>query len=272
MQRWRRAVWLSDMVDERARFVARELLPRAATDAYRLRDDTGTVIVRHRRDGGSRDAFVLHEVVRGGDYDLPADVVAALADAARPLRVVDLGANVGYFTLRLLGRYPDAHVVAFEPDRSNVAVLRAALRRNGVERGVEIIEACAATADGSVGFIDGLECESRVALDGEAAAATVPALDVFPYLDGADLVKIDIEGSEWDLLADPRLGDALPRVIVLEYHSARCPAENAKRAAADRLTGLGYEVRHAQPDAAPDSGPFWGAGVIWAVSPRPRNA
>jgi hypothetical protein len=54
--------------------------------------------------------------------------------------------------------------------------------------------------------------------------------------------------------------------MVLEWHSWQCPAPNAKRFVTDRLMELGYEVRHAHPDAAPDFEPFWGAGVVWARS------
>jgi hypothetical protein len=81
-------------------------------------------------------------------------------------------------------------------------------------------------------------------------------------------VKTDVEGAEWALLTDDRFGDARPRAIVMEYHSAGCPADNAKRFATDRLTQLGYEVQAASSDANPGSGRFWGSGMLWAWVPE----
>ena len=51
-----------------------------------------------------------------------------------------------------------------------------------------------------------------------AARSKSPRVDVFPYLAAADLVKIDIEGSEWEILADARFAGIAARVLVLEYH------------------------------------------------------
>jgi len=243
--------------------MARELLQRPTVARYRLRDVPAVVPIRHGRAGiaGSADAFVLHEVFRSRLYEPPEPVAASL-DLAKPgPRVVDLGANLGFFSLFTLLRYPSAEITAFEPDPENALLLREVLRRNGVDHGVELIEACAATEDGWLRFATGNGCESRVDSDGEARAE---ARDVFPYLCGVDLLKIDIEGAEWPLLADERLAEALPGAILLEYHSIGCPGDNAKREATDRLKELGYTVVHGQPELVPDDRPFWGCGVLWA--------
>jgi len=176
--------------------------------------------------------------------------------------VVDLGANLGIFTVLVLSRYPQARVTAFEPDQENAALLRATLRRNQFDGNVNVVEACAHTADGSLRFVGGEGCQSRVAFDEEGE--DVPAIDVFPHLADVDLLKIDIEGAEWPLLADERFTEAGPGAIVLEYHSAGCPGDNAKREASHRLEEMGYEVHHPHPAAAPSEGPFWGAAVLWA--------
>lgn len=261
---WRRAVWLSGSVRERRRFVAMELLQRRRTRHYRLRELPAVVPIRHGRPGtsGSADAFVLHEVFAGGLYDPSPELDAWLASQPGGPRVVDLGANLGFFTLRTLSRYPAARVTAFEPDPENARLLEEVLRRNGVSERVEVVEACAGTVDGWTGFAGGLGCESHV-VAAEDGAVRVPVRDVFAHLGHVDLLKIDIEGSEWPLLADPRLGEVLPAAIVLEYHSIDCPAPNAKREAASCLERLGYTVDHRQSDL-PDDEPFWGCGVLWA--------
>src|SRR5262249_22346411 len=104
----RRASWLSRGVRESRRFVARKMLQRPMVARYHLRDMHAVVPIRHGRGGlaGSADAFVLHEVFRSRDYDPPEQVGAALAAAVPGPRVVDLGANLGFFSLLTLTRYP----------------------------------------------------------------------------------------------------------------------------------------------------------------------
>src|SRR5436190_4301118 len=129
-QRVQRARFLSRSVRERGRFVARELLPRRAVSRYRLREGDTTVSLRHHEHGlsaGSGDAWTLYEVFRSVDYRFPDPVVAALEERGSELRLVDIGANVGFFTLATLRRYPRAQVTAFEPDTANAALLRSNL-------------------------------------------------------------------------------------------------------------------------------------------------
>ena len=59
-------------------------------------------------------------------------------------------------------------------------------------------------------------------MDGEAREH-VKSLDVFPYLAESDFVKMDIEGSEWQLIADRRFADVPAAVLVVEWHSEGCP-------------------------------------------------
>ncbi|MBA3508594.1 MAG: hypothetical protein H0T19_00705, partial [Thermoleophilaceae bacterium] len=76
-------------VTSSAAFVAREATGRGGTFAYRLRDAPHlSVLVRH----GRGDAVTLGEVFHERDYEPPAEL-----PAIRPGRIVDLGANVGYF-------------------------------------------------------------------------------------------------------------------------------------------------------------------------------
>jgi FkbM family methyltransferase len=247
-------------VRERWRFALRHGLGGAPAATYHLR--SGGLIARVRHDG-SNDAWVLHEVFRGGDYDPPRP----LGELVRrePRRIVDLGTNVGYFSLRMLANYPGTTVVGFEPDVSNAASVREAIRRNRLEERWQLVEAAASTDDGELLFHGGFGSKSRQARPGEEeGAVAVPARDVFPYLDDVDLLKMDIEGGEWGILADPRFAGAAPPAIVLEYHSLMCPQDNPRRAVKELLANAGYAVEPAASDSNPDDGPFWGVGVIWA--------
>ena len=115
-----------------------------------------------------------------------------------------------------------ADITAFEPARESVPIYRQ--WAHGREH-VTFIEAAAATADGTMRFADGFGGGSHVATEG--AGIEVPAVDVYPHLRDADFVKIDIEGGEWPILADPRLADLDDLVLVMEYH--RSPGAVAAR-------------------------------------------
>ena len=83
------------------------------------------------------------------------------------------------------------------------------------------------------------------------------AVDVFEHTNGVDLLKIDVEGAEWPLLADPRFGDVSADVVVLEYHSDGCPHSDPAAAAEAALIAAGYEI------VPGTTKPAYGAGVLW---------
>jgi hypothetical protein len=105
--------------------------------------------------------------------------------------------------------------------------------------------------------------DSHIAFDDREAAIEVRAIDVLPCMAHADLVKIDIEGSEWDILADPRLADLGTTVVVMEWHAFRSPTPDAHDAATQLLRDAGFTVDgidHGYPH-----GTVW----AWKVAPAP---
>ena len=200
-------------VKERLRFLAREFLRRRVVGAYRLRGSGAVVHVRH----GTADVAALGEVFYERQYDPPEAVAAFLAGLGDPPAILDLGANVGYFTLFASFGFPGSRIVAFEPDRANVELMRRTVEANGLE--VELVDAAAFTSDGEVPFVQGDFTLSRIDEGGEPVAA----VDVVARLAEFDLAKIDIEGGEWALMADPRFADAGPRALALEFHPHLAP-------------------------------------------------
>jgi FkbM family methyltransferase len=148
-----------------------------------------------------------------------------------------------------------------EADPGNAAVHRSTIEANGLQERWELVEGFASTSPGIVRFAAGEHATSHAA-DREEEWLEVSAVDVFPQLAGADLLKIDIEGAEWDLLADPRFRQTPPRVVVLEYHQQGCPEPDAAAAAERALRGAGFDVVHAGRK------PQFGAGLLWAFAPR----
>lgn len=170
--------------------------------------------------------------------------------------IVDLGANIGLFGAFILGRFPDARVTGFEPEPSNAVLHRRTIAAND-GASWELVEAAAATVDGTVQFTAGGSTTGHVG-DGNL---TVVSVDVFSYLEGVDLLKIDIEGAEWALLADPRFAGVSARAVALEYHPRGCPSSDARAAAHETLRAAGYDtVDHDSPSFAG----LANQGMVWA--------
>jgi len=239
------------LVEDPTRFVLREITG-AGPSCYRLRSSGLHICLRHR----TPDGYALDQALLEDHFALPDPVLVVLKGRVGPLRVLDLGANIGLFGVAVLAHFPDAEFVSFEPETSNALVLRAVVAANGREDRWQVVEACAAARDGTVAFEVGGFGISRVVESG-AEAIEMPAKDVFPYLREADLVKIDIEGAEWEILEDPRLSETTASAIHVEYHARLGAGQNPAGHARGLLERAGYCVfpfrRHGERE-----------GILWA--------
>jgi FkbM family methyltransferase len=255
------------LVREPARYALRELSRRPVRSRYRLRASPSTqVVLRH--DVG--DSYTFEEIFVSRSYALPERARRALSGEVH-LKVADLGANVGLFSLFLFGEYPDARIVAFEPDPENAAVAAACMDLNGRRGQWELVQACAGTRDGEVAFAStrsGLSLVSPHVVDAAADGdITVSTRDVFPLLADVDLIKIDIEGGEWDLLSDPRFSALPARALALEYHPHLCPAPDPRTLVTALLRGAGWELHEVFHN--PDPPLLHGSGMFWAWRAAP---
>jgi FkbM family methyltransferase len=230
-------------------FVARELARRSGLFAYTLRGVGAKVVVRH----GTADVVTLGEVFHERDYEPPAEM-----PAIDPRLIVDLGANVGYFGAFALERWPEASVIAYEPDPSNAAVHARAMAVNRFGPRWELRRAAAAARTGELRFRATGDALSHASDTGNVLVA---GEDVLPLIARADLVKLDIEGGEWDILADARFAAHPPASLVLEYHphGSAGPDPQAAALAHLRAAGLtGTATIFARAD---------GYGMLWAWQP-----
>jgi FkbM family methyltransferase len=229
------AVALGRLVRETPRFIGNELRGAGGVRSYTLSRSGHQALLRH----GTVDVWTFNELFLLELYKPPPPVAAMLARVREPV-VLDLGANIGLFGLDAQQRYPGAHITAYEPDAVSARIHREVIARNDAHASWRLVEACAGPRAGSVTFLPGQETESRIIDTPTPESVTLPMVDVLPAFADADLVKLDIEGGEWALLADRRFASA--RAVVLEYHPPGCPEPDTHSAARRLLEGHGLKV------------------------------
>ncbi len=131
-----------------------------------------------------------------------------------PKTVLDIGANIGFFSLRASQLWPEAHITAYEP----MPQLQESLVKNS--RGRFYVNDSAIRSFTGVGEMlegDCMTTSSFYDLGRQSKTpCTVNCLDA-AGLDSAEFVKIDTEGCEWEILQ--RLDLSNTKAIALEYHS-----------------------------------------------------
>jgi FkbM family methyltransferase len=243
------------------RFAFNELRHGSVTASYRLRGGDVSIVVRHH----TPDVLVLDEIFSQCEYELPAAVEQVLGEGPSPLTIVDLGANIGLFGAFALTRYPDANILAIEADPANAAIHARAIEANVDGKRWRLIQAAAATAQGTARFSSGGFSLSHAAGDREDGIE-VAAEDALPHIVDADFVKIDIEGAEWKLLADARFARTRARAVVLEYHPESCPSSDPKAEATRALVRAGFEVTEGRTK------PQFGTGILWGWRQRQAHS
>jgi FkbM family methyltransferase len=146
---------------------------------------------------------------------------------------LDVGANVGYYTLHFAKRVgPRGRVFAFEPDPRNAARLRRNIALNGFDSFASVMEAAVSDRDGRATLHRSEDAHSGwgslTAHVRETSAVEVPVttLDSFlraERLDRVHLLKVDVEGSEIELLRGARrsLESRLIAHLFIEFNGVR---------------------------------------------------
>jgi FkbM family methyltransferase len=248
------------LVDRTPTFVARELLHSHAIHTYRLRASGLRVTLQH----GTPDVYGLDQTFYQGMFDLPPAAAAALDGLGHAPVGLDLGGNIGLFGLWMFARFPAGSLTAFEPDPRNARLLSTTIRANRLQERWRLIEAAVGTDSGEVRFAAGEFGTSHITSSpDDTGTLTVPLVDVFDHTSAVDLLKIDIEGAEWEILEDTRFGAVPASVIALDYHGQGCPEDDPHRAAERLMTGWGFQVQAVSQESA-SGGMLW----CWRVSAR----
>jgi FkbM family methyltransferase len=197
---------------------------------FRLRN--GRVITLRGSTRAHLNEIFLHRV-----YDVPG------LDLARCRRILDLGANMGLFSIYAASASPSAVIHCFEPASANFAILERNLSANGLRA-----QAHRLAVSGSPGqrrlSVAGRSGQYSLAGQ-EGPFETVDCVDLSEALrlmgggEACDFLKMDIEGEELSiLLTTPAESLHRIRAMAMEWHH---PADRLMEVTR-RLQALGFET------------------------------
>ena len=210
---------------------------------------------------GRSDLFA--RVVVDGEYEPRlARTFAQFIDPHRD--IVDVGANIGFYSVLGARRNADRRVLAVEPNPEALRRLRTNIERNSIAERVIVFEGVAGAAPGvaELHVIDGMEEYSSVGAIAHASVArkatrTIPVavetidrlVEIHRLQPG--LIKIDVEGAEGLVLAGAeRTLNRLKPTLLAEFSPAllaKMGTDPARLLAT--LRGAGYRVVDAENEA-----------------------
>jgi FkbM family methyltransferase len=161
------------------------------------------------------DVSTLSEMLNIAEYDL---------DLPLPPRViVDAGANIGLTSVFYANKYPNARVIAIEPERSNYQLLE----KNAADyANITCVRAALWRSDTTVTIADpgsgnwGFQMVEKAgkARSSEVEGITVDSLMVRLGIDYIDFFRVDIEGAEQEVFGNASPWIDRVGVIAIELH------------------------------------------------------
>jgi FkbM family methyltransferase len=167
-------------------------------------------------------------------------------------RIIDCGAHIGLSVMYFKWRYPNARIVAFEPNPETFELLRRNVLRNGLNQ-VELINAAVSDTSGVLDFF--VAGDPREFHWGDTAVRQpwhdrerwktlkVPAVALKDFLsEPVHFLKIDVEGFERQVLAGAAANLNRVQEVVFEFHGDQMTGSNELEAVLDLLRNTGFEV------------------------------
>jgi FkbM family methyltransferase len=190
---------------------------------------------------------VYQEIFREDDHFLHKDFITSDAEC-----IIDIGANEGFYMLRVVKANPAARIICVEPNPFAFEILLKNIGNNGLKNVLPIN--AAATFDGrsvDMEFVSQIPAIGGAKLrdvdrpwlrDDVIEKRTVPSITVEQIfaqysIDNVDILKIDVEGMEDEIVRS--LEPIAPKIhrVVIERHS-----KELRNIVTDELLRLGFEL------------------------------
>lgn len=132
--------------------------------------------------------------------------------------LIDIGANIGSVSIYAASLSPDIKVIAYEPENDNHTLLHDNIKLNDIGDRITVIKKAVSDKRGTTGITNQMG-NSQITNDKSAETVEVITLDdVMSDIAECDILKIDVEGSECEIItgaSDVTLNKV--RYITLEF-------------------------------------------------------
>jgi FkbM family methyltransferase len=200
---------------------------------FKIRDGGRIAIRRQNSDYAIFRQIFEHREYSIGNHAVEADIQSRysniLSNGQKPI-IIDAGANIGLATLWFKAQYPEAAVIAIEPDLENFAVLKENVIASDATL---LVNAAVGSVPGSVSLMRDISMgwavqTQRTQGNGTSIITIDDAITLVP--NGVPLiVKIDIEGFESDLFGDNLAWLDATFAVFLEPHDWMEPSKGTSR-------------------------------------------
>jgi FkbM family methyltransferase len=207
--------------------------------------------VRKLNQGSFR--IILWEIFFKGEYQFRAGIEDPV--------IFDCGANIGLATLFFKHIYPKARITAFEADPDTFRVLQANVTENRLEA-VSVHQLMLANGEGERSFYSGggeagnLMGSINPGRNADHSEIKVKAARLSTFVDRrVDFLKLDVEGSEFDVLTDLVNSGKIAEIqrMVIEYHHKIGGADSCLAGFLKLIEDQGFEYQIAATGCEPIS-------------------
>ena len=173
--------------------------------------------------------------------------------------IVDAGANIGMFSVWAAKQLPEARIFALEPYPETFSNLQYNLRANHLGAQVKAIQVALSSQSGERMMPRDGESQRRRLVPADEVTTgervvKVPCMSLADLagrweLKQIDLLKMDIEGSEWEVLfLTPAPVLQLIQRIQFEYHEVHARFGYSREKLFAHLQNVGYSITYCRED------------------------
>lgn len=212
----------------------KEVSAKAKNNGFKIEIEDGLVCFKGNEEKyylrkGSTDFLVFEQVILNNEYSEIVNYIESIGKTSTIKTIIDAGANAGYTSRFLAKSFVGSKILAIEPDKGNLDVLRKNVQLDKLAN-VEILEGGLWFKDSFVkidhSFRDGREWSLTLVSAGKNDVEAIPCFGLksaISKLDVAeiDLLKIDIEGGEQTIFENWAMNPndlKLVKNIAIEIH------------------------------------------------------